>query len=74
VTVVKANCHNSELRIATVHALVVIPLAVRSLQSRILAKDPVFGYDPFVGHVLAMSSGWVWRMSLVIQGLDELTG
>lgn len=73
-TVVKADCQDPELRIATVHALVVIPLAARSLQSRILAKDPVFGYDPFVGHVLAMSSGWVWSMSLMMEGLDELTG
>lgn len=39
------------------HALVIIPLAAKSLQSSILAKDPVFGYDPMVGHVLALSSG-----------------
>jgi hypothetical protein len=41
------------------HALIVIPLAFRSLRSRVLAKDPVFGYDPMVGDVLAMSSGYV---------------
>jgi hypothetical protein len=39
------------------HALVVIPLAAKSLRSKVLHEDPVFGYDPFVGHVLAMSSG-----------------
>ena len=39
------------------HALIIIPLAFRSLSSDILAKDPVFGYDPMVGHVLALSTG-----------------
>lgn len=43
--------------IAQVHAVVAIPLAIKSLQSTILAKDPVFGYDPFVGNALAYSAG-----------------
>jgi hypothetical protein len=42
---------------AMAHALVVIPLAFKSLQSKVLKEDPVFGYDPMVGDVLAMSSG-----------------
>ncbi|RSH92190.1 hypothetical protein EHS25_008605 [Saitozyma podzolica] len=43
------------------HAILIIPLALQSLRSQILARDPVFGYDPFVGHVLAISSGYfVW--------------
>lgn len=44
-----------------VHAVVAIPLAIKSLQSTILAKDPVFGYDPFVGNALAYSAGYfIW--------------
>lgn len=43
--------------VAMVHALVIVPLAARSLQSDVLSRDPVFGYDPMVGHVLALSSG-----------------
>jgi hypothetical protein len=46
---------------AMTHAILIIPLALQSLRSQILARDPVFGYDPFVGHVLAISSGYfVW--------------
>ena len=41
------------------HAVVIVPLALKSLQSKVLAEDPVFGYDPMVGDVLAMSSGYV---------------
>ena len=49
------------IAIAMVHALVIIPLAFRAVNSDILAKDPVFGYDRFVGNVLAISSGYfVW--------------
>ena len=44
-----------------VHALIIIPLAFHSLASPILRADPVFGYDPLVGHVLAVSSGYfIW--------------
>ena len=39
------------------HALVIVPLTFRCLSSEILSLDPVFGYDPMVGHVLAISSG-----------------
>jgi hypothetical protein len=42
---------------AQVHAIIAIPLAIKSLQSTILAKDPVFGYDAFVGNALAFSAG-----------------
>jgi hypothetical protein len=42
---------------AQVHALLAIPLAIASLQSKILARDPVFGYDAFVGDALAFSAG-----------------
>ena len=41
------------------HALIIVPLALKSLRSKVLAEDPVFGYDPMVGGVLAMSSGYV---------------
>ncbi|OCF32604.1 hypothetical protein I317_00373 [Kwoniella heveanensis CBS 569] len=44
--------------VSMVHAILVIPLAFQCLQSTILSLDPVFGYDPFVGHVLAFSSGY----------------
>jgi len=45
--------------IAMTHALVVVPLALRSLWSKALSDDPVFGYDPLVGELLALSSGYV---------------
>ena len=41
------------------HALVVVPLALRSLWLGALKDDPVFGYDPIVGNLLALSSGYV---------------
>ncbi|WVQ98062.1 hypothetical protein IAU59_005184 [Kwoniella sp. CBS 9459] len=44
--------------VSMVHAILIIPLAFKCLQSNILSADPVFGYDPFVGHVLAFSSGY----------------
>ncbi|KAK8847411.1 hypothetical protein IAR55_005269 [Kwoniella newhampshirensis] len=44
--------------VSMVHALTVIPLAIRCLSSTTLKQDPLFGYDPFVGHVLAFSSGY----------------
>ncbi|WWD21502.1 hypothetical protein CI109_105988 [Kwoniella shandongensis] len=44
--------------VSMVHALIVIPLAIRCLSSTSLKQDPLFGYDPFVGHVLAFSSGY----------------
>jgi hypothetical protein len=43
--------------IAMTHALVVVPLALRSLWLGALKDDPVFGYDPIVGNLLALSSG-----------------
>ena len=43
--------------VASCHALLIIPLALRCLGSERLSRDPVFGYDPFAGHVLAISSG-----------------
>ncbi|GFZ47742.1 hypothetical protein JCM24511_05489 [Saitozyma sp. JCM 24511] len=47
--------------VSMTHALLIIPLALQALRSQTLARDPVFGYDPFVGHVLAISSGYfVW--------------
>jgi len=45
------------LMIAMTHALVVVPLALRSLWLGALKDDPVFGYDPIVGNLLALSSG-----------------
>jgi hypothetical protein len=42
-----------------VHAAIVIPLALRTLSSETLRKDPVFGYDPAVGDLLAFTSGFV---------------
>jgi hypothetical protein len=44
-----------------VHAIIVIPLALHSLSSEVLKKDPVFGYDPAVGDLLAFTSGYVFR-------------
>ncbi|WRT64766.1 uncharacterized protein IL334_001700 [Kwoniella shivajii] len=44
--------------VSMVHAILVIPLAIRCIQSQTLKSDPVFGYDPFVGHVFAFSSGY----------------
>lgn len=52
------------------HAVVIVPLALKSLRSRVLAEDPVFGYDPMVGDVLAMSSGYV-ILSISRGGADE---
>ena len=50
-----------DLLTAMIHAVIIIPLAFRALGSQVLENDPVFGYDPFVGHVLAISSGYfVW--------------
>lgn len=43
--------------VSMLHALIIIPLAWRSLGSETLKQDPVFGYDPMVGNVLAISSG-----------------
>ena len=45
------------LMTAMTHALVVVPLALRSLWLGALKDDPVFGYDPIVGNLLALSSG-----------------
>jgi hypothetical protein len=45
------------LMTAMTHALVVVPLALRSLWLGALKDDPVFGYDPIVGDLLALSSG-----------------
>lgn len=45
------------LMVAMTHALVVVPLALRSLWVGALKDDPVFGYDPLVGDLLALSSG-----------------
>jgi hypothetical protein len=44
---------------AMTHALLVIPLALRSLSVKAMKEDPVFGYDPLVGDLLALSSGYV---------------
>ena len=46
-----------KLMVAMTHALVVVPLALRSLWLGALKDDPVFGYDPIVGDLLALSSG-----------------
>jgi len=51
------------------HAVIIVPLALKSLRSKVLAEDPVFGYDPMVGDVLAMSSGYVLLSSR--GGADE---
>jgi hypothetical protein len=61
------------------HALVVVPLALRSLWLGALKDDPVFGYDPIVGNLLALSSGWVlflFELVVVEMGLmvDTLFG
>jgi len=53
-----------------VHAVVIVPLALKSLRSEVLAEDPVFGYDPMVGDVLAMSSGY-HILSMKGGGADE---
>ncbi|WVR04636.1 hypothetical protein IAU60_001647 [Kwoniella sp. DSM 27419] len=44
--------------VSMTHAILILPLAFRCLSSKTLAEDPVFGYDPFVGQVLAFSSGY----------------
>ncbi|KAK6903724.1 hypothetical protein I204_02655 [Kwoniella mangroviensis CBS 8886] len=44
--------------VSMVHAILVIPLAFQCLSSPSLKSDPVFGYDHFVGHVFAFSSGY----------------
>jgi hypothetical protein len=46
-----------KLMTAMTHAFVVVPLALRSLWLGALKDDPVFGYDPIVGNLLALSSG-----------------
>ncbi|ORX33899.1 TLC domain-domain-containing protein [Kockovaella imperatae] len=47
--------------VSMAHALIIIPLALHAVKSDILARDPVFGYDRFVGNVLAISSGYfIW--------------
>ncbi|ORY30386.1 TRAM/LAG1/CLN8 homology domain-containing protein, partial [Naematelia encephala] len=43
------------------HALIIIPLAMHCLNSPIIADDPVFGYDPTVARVGAVSCGYfIW--------------
>jgi hypothetical protein len=54
---------------AQVHAIIAIPLAIKSLQSTILAKDPVFGYDAFVGNALAFSAGYVQCRAYELDGI-----
>ncbi|WVQ83345.1 hypothetical protein IAT38_005484 [Cryptococcus sp. DSM 104549] len=47
--------------VSTVHALTIIPLAIQSAKSEILKADPLFGYDPWVGEVVAFTAGYfVW--------------
>lgn len=65
-------CSANELEVAMTHALVIIPLALRALRSRILAEDPVFGYEPMVGHVLALSSGSASSLPLATPNLTTI--
>ncbi|WWC67953.1 uncharacterized protein I206_101872 [Kwoniella pini CBS 10737] len=44
--------------VSMVHAILVIPLSIKCLSSTLLKEDPIFGYDSFVGHVFAFSSGY----------------
>ncbi|KAK4684102.1 hypothetical protein P7C73_g6101, partial [Tremellales sp. Uapishka_1] len=47
--------------VSMVHALIILPWALTCLNSRVLAKDPVFGYDSNVGNLLAFTSGYfIW--------------
>lgn len=43
--------------IALVHALLIIPLAFKTYDDSELRQDPIFGYNPRVGNVLAFTCG-----------------
>ena len=43
--------------VALVHALLILPMAFRTYNDPQLANDPIFGYDPRVGEVLAFTCG-----------------
>lgn len=43
--------------VALVHALLILPMAFKTYNDPQLAQDPIFGYNPRVGEVLAFTCG-----------------
>ncbi|KAJ9093100.1 hypothetical protein QFC20_007208 [Naganishia adeliensis] len=51
----------SSKTVALVHALLIIPLAFKTYDDPELRQDPIFGYSPRVGNVLAFTCGhFIW--------------
>lgn len=42
---------------ALVHAVLIIPMALKTYNDPELRQDPIFGYSPRVGNVLAFTCG-----------------
>lgn len=51
--------------VSMLHALLVVPIAFRSLDSPKLDQDRAFGWDDEVAPLYAISSGYVYRDFLV---------
>ncbi|KAI5451191.1 hypothetical protein NCC49_002067 [Naganishia albida] len=51
----------SSKTVALVHAVLIIPMALKTYNDPELRRDPIFGYSPRVGNVLAFTCGhFIW--------------